>query len=308
MVYRFTVFTPTYNRAHSLPRVYESLKHQTFRDFEWLIVDDGSTDNTHELVETWQKEDPFPIRYLWQENAHKKVAFNRGVREAQGEFFLTWDSDDEAVPDALEILNRHWCNIPEAQRNEFSAVTGLCIDSGGVLVGSRFPADVFDSNSLAIRYRYKVEGEKWGFQRTDLLRQFPFPQDVQGHVPEGIVWSAMASHYKTRFVNEVLRIYHTETDSITQTGSAGSGIGKHADGHALWAREVLCNEWSWLCYNPKWFFKMAANYTRFHLHVKKSQPGKHWPLYGFVPRLLVILMWPVGLLRYRLDLRKATHD
>jgi len=72
MSYRFTVFTPTYNRAHTLPRVYESLKHQTFRDFEWLIVDDGSTDNTKELVEVWQKENLFPIRYFWQKKRTQK--------------------------------------------------------------------------------------------------------------------------------------------------------------------------------------------------------------------------------------------
>lgn len=305
MLYRFTVFTPTYNRARTLPRVYESLKRQTFRDFEWLIVDDGSTDNTRELVEAWQKESLFPIRYFWQENAHKKAAFNRGVNEARGEFFLPLDSDDEALPDALEILNRHWENIPEGERSRFSAVTGLCVDSRGCIVGTRFPEDVFDSDSLAIRYRYRIKGEKWGFQRTEVLRRFPFPENVQGHVPEGIVWSAIASSYKARFVNDVLRIYHAEADSITQTGSAPTGPRKHADGLALWAREVLCNEWRWFCHDPKWFLKMAANYTRFHLHLGNVQPGKRWPLHGFVPRLLVALLWPVGLLRYALDVLRT---
>lgn len=300
--YRFTVFTPTYNRAHTLPRVYESLKRQTFRDFEWLIVDDGSTDNTRELVEGWQRENPFLIRYFWQENAHKKAAFNRGVQEAHGELFLTLDSDDEALPGALRILNQHWRNIPEAERDRFSAVTGLCIDRAGVVVGSRFPVDVLDSNSLAIRYRYRVKGEKWGFQRTDILRRFPFPEDVQGVVPEGVVWSRIASNYMTRFVNDVLRIYHTETDSITQTGAENS-----ADGLALWAREVLCNEWRWFWHDPKEFLKIAANYTRFHMHLQKRHCEKCWPLRGLVPRLLVFLMWPVGALRYMWDERKAAR-
>lgn len=307
MPYRFTVFTPTYNRAHTLPRVYDCLKRQTFCDFEWLIVDDGSTDNTRELVAGWQRENLFPIRYFWQENAHKKVAFNRGVQEAEGEFFLPLDSDDEALPDALEILNRHWCNIPAAERDGFSAVTGLCMDRHGSIVGSRFPMDVFDSDSLAIYYRYRVKGDKCGFQRTDVLRWFPFPQDVQGHVPEGVVWSAIASRYKTRFINDVLLICYTEADSITQTGSAATGAEKHSEGHALWAREVLCHEWRWFRYNPTWFLKMAANYTRFHLHLHVGQSGKHWPLRGFVPHLLVTLMWPVGVLCYGLDKRKAAH-
>lgn len=307
MLYRFTVFTPTYNRVQTLPRVYESLKRQTFRNFEWLIVDDGSTDNTRGLVEGWQQESPFPIRYLWQKNAHKKVAFNTGVNEARGELFLPLDSDDEALPDALERLNRHWQNIPEEKRNGFSAVTGLCVDGSGCIVGTRFPKDVFDSDSLAIRYRYGIKGEKWGFQRTEILRRFPFPQDVAGHVPEGVVWSAIASRYKTRFVNDVLRVYHESPSSITKTGAARGGAAKNADGHALWAREVLCNEWRWFWYRPTWFLKMAANYVRFHLHLSNTAPDKHWRLRGLVPRVLVTLMWPAGVVRYWLDLRKPTH-
>jgi glycosyltransferase involved in cell wall biosynthesis len=301
MSYRFTVFTPTYNRAHTLLRVYESLKHQTFRDFEWLIVDDGSTDNTKELVEVWQKENPFPIRYFWQKNAHKKVAFNRGVKEARGELFICWDSDDAALPEALEIFNRHWRNIPEAERDGFSAVWCLCLDERGNIIGNKFPEDTFDSNMLEIVHRYKVTGEKWGAQRTDVLRQFPYPENVQGHVPESVVWSAIARKYKTRFINDALRIYYIETDSIMQTAAAG----KNADGLALWPREELCNNLQWFCYNPKWFLKMAANYTRFHLHLQKNNANKRWVLHGFFPRLLVVLMYPIGQLLYMLDKRKS---
>ncbi len=304
-LYRFTVFTPTYNRVHTLPRVYESLKRQTFRNFEWLVVDDGSTDNTHELVENWQKENLFPIRYFWQENAHKKTAHNRGIQEAQGELFLPLDSDDEALPAALEILNRHWCAIPDLERGMFSAVTGLCVDTEGRIVGSRFPADVLDSDSLKIRYHYHVTGEKWGFQRTDILREFPFPSDISGHVPEGVVWSAIARQYKARFVNQALRIYHTEDDSLSNSAVVVHGAAKNAEGHALSAREVLCNEFIWFFYNPKWFLKMAANYTRFHIHLQKTKPGKHWPLRGFVPCLLVALMYPFGRLLYWLDVRRS---
>jgi len=94
----FTVFTPTYNRAHTLPRVWNSLRRQTFRNFEWLIVDDGSSDNTREMVSGWSRISDFPIRYLWQRNALKKTAINLGVREARGQLFLSIDSDDECTP------------------------------------------------------------------------------------------------------------------------------------------------------------------------------------------------------------------
>lgn len=84
----FTILTPTYNRAGTLHRVYESLCQQTFKDFEWVVVDDGSTDNTHASVLAWQARAAFPIRYVWQNNQHKKTAFNRGVREARGELIV----------------------------------------------------------------------------------------------------------------------------------------------------------------------------------------------------------------------------
>ena len=139
----FTVFTATYNRAHLLSRVYNSLRQQTFRDFEWLVVDDGSTDDTRTVVETLQREADFPIRYIYQENGHKKTAFNRGVKEAKGDLFLPLDHDDEATPHALEIFHRHWITIPDDLRSKFTGVCGLCINEKGQIIGDSFPSDVF---------------------------------------------------------------------------------------------------------------------------------------------------------------------
>ena len=139
--YAFTVFTATYNRAHTLHRVYDSLKAQTFRDFEWLVVDDGSSDTTEDLVRQWRRQSDFAIRYIWQNNAGKHIAVNRGVQQARGELFLIVDSDNAFVSEALERLKFHWDSIPEGEKEEFSAVTCLCEDPDGNLVGSRFPFD-----------------------------------------------------------------------------------------------------------------------------------------------------------------------
>jgi glycosyltransferase involved in cell wall biosynthesis len=218
--YRFTVLTPTYNRASTLPRVYAGLKAQTFRDFEWLIVDDGSSDGTGDLVRGWQAEAPFEIRYFCQENAGKHVAMNMGVREASGELFVSLDSDDAALPHALERFDKHWRDIeasPEAGR--FSAVTGLAQHPDGTLIGTRFPQDVFDSDSVESRLRYKVKGDKWGFQATEIMREHPFPKAPDGSfVPEGIIWYEIARNYKTRYVNEpLLNVWTEGTDRLTNT-------------------------------------------------------------------------------------------
>ncbi|MFH0789442.1 MAG: glycosyltransferase family A protein, partial [Pseudomonadota bacterium] len=194
--YTFTVFTPTYNRAHTLNRVYISLQEQTFRDFEWLIVDDGSSDHTSGLIKDWQNEAAFPIRCIRQENQGKPVAFNWGVQEARGEFFLLIDSDDGFVPETLERFKYYWEDIPGEEREKFVGVTGHCMDQGGKIVGDKFPSEGLDSDSLEIRYKFKIKGEKWGFLRTDVLRKYPFPV-VQNSkfIPEGIIWSAIAKKY-----------------------------------------------------------------------------------------------------------------
>ncbi|MFY9839270.1 MAG: glycosyltransferase family A protein, partial [Xanthobacteraceae bacterium] len=141
----FTIFTPTYNRAHTIRRVFDSLCAQTLRDFEWLVIDDGSTDNTSELIALWEKTADFPVRYLKQKHAGKHIAHNRALVEAKGQFFGIVDSDDALVPDALERLARLWNSIPEGERHLFCSVGARCRSQTGKIIGHRFPSDPFDA-------------------------------------------------------------------------------------------------------------------------------------------------------------------
>ena len=303
--YSFTVFTPTYNRAHTLGRVYHSLREQTYRSFEWLIVDDGSTDETAQLVRMWEQEAEFPIRYLQQENLGKHVAFNRGVREARGALFLVLDSDDACVPDALERFKYHWDTIPMEQKHRFSAVTCLCLDQQGIQVGSRFPRQVTDSDSLEIRYRFKVTGEKWGFHRTDVLRQYPLPETVKGHyIPEGLVWSRIARAYKTRFVNEALRIYYVDQPSMVRGGSAG----KNAVGARLYHLMVLNEERDFFWYAPLQFFRSATLYVRSCFHLRRSLSEQAGDITSSLGRVLWASALPVGFGLYRWERRLSQRS
>ncbi|TKB69499.1 MAG: glycosyltransferase family 2 protein [Nitrospira sp.] len=213
----FTVFTPTYNRGHTLKRVYESLKNQTCKNFEWLIIDDGSTDNTRGQVDEWCRQGQVTIRYEFQPNQGKHSAHNYALDLARGKFFLPLDSDDSCVPQALERFKCHWDTIPTEVRSEFSGVCALCVDQHGRLVGDRFPHDVFDSNSLEVTFRFRIKGEKWGFHRTDILKHFRFPAMANASfIPESFVWFAIARHYKERYVNEALRIYWSQPSDATE--------------------------------------------------------------------------------------------
>jgi len=299
----FTVFTPTYNRAHTLPRLYASLLAQTARNFEWLVIDDGSSDGTRELVEGWTAEGRLPIRYRWQENAHKKVAFNRAVREARGALLLPVDSDDAPFPNALATLEQLWQDIPHPRRSEYSAVTVLCVNPDGGVVGSRFPAHQVDTSPMELRYRHRVRGDKWGFQRVDVLRLFPFPEDVRGLVPESIVWDRIGRQYLTRYVDIPLLVVHPTPESLTRTADFRASV----DGLALLAREVVETNLRWFAWDPIEILKRAAGYTRFSLHLAAEQPGKRWPLKHFSGRMLAAAMWPIGMALFAIDRFRLRH-
>ena len=297
----FTVFTPTHNRATTLPGVYESLCRQTFTSFEWLVVDDASTDCTADLVRAWQEEGRLEIRYVWQPHGHKKTAFNRGVRLARGELFLPLDSDDACVPEALEVLRGHWLAIPDEQRPGFSAVTALCRDERGCLVGDRFPTDVLDSDPLEVRYVHRIQGEQWGFQRTDVLREYPFPEHVPGHVPEGVVWAPIGLRYKTRFVNDVLRIYRPPSADADEQVSRSLDFKAMAPGHLEWMLSILSAELPYFRRMPSRFLWAAACLTRFVLHDRPGGAGVFRRVPRGLARVLAALMAPAGAALYCRD-------
>ncbi|MDZ7793206.1 MAG: hypothetical protein U5P10_05780 [Spirochaetia bacterium] len=132
--------------------------------------------------------------------------------------FLTLDSDDACVPEALERFAVRWMEIPTETRDRYAGVTVLCRDELGRVVGDEFPEDVYDSTTFALHYRLGISGEKWGFVRTELLRQHLYPEHPgERHVPPGYVWLRLGHSYLTRYVNEALRIYFTTDESITRT-------------------------------------------------------------------------------------------
>jgi len=290
----FTVFTATWNRAHALHGVYRSLEQQSFRDFEWVIVDDGSTDNTSELVEGWHKQASFPIRFYRQRHAGKHVAFNRGVKEARGHLFVSIDSDDVCVPRALERFWYHWQSISCPER--YFGVAALAQDERGRLIGTRFPRKVLDSDASELRYRYKVVGDKWTAMRTDVLRAFPFPE-VEGllYIPGAIIWAEIAKHYKTRFVNEVLLTCHPGDRSNPGERQDLVPRAAGAAGDAFWHLTVLNRELDWFCLAPLQFLKSAVLYVRFSCYSCTGLMDQYRALSSRLARLLWILGLPLGL-------------
>ena len=198
-----TVFTPTYNRAHLLPNLYESLKLQTFKDFEWLIIDDGSTDNTKIHVKKWAKETSFDIKYVYQENGGKHRAINRGVRIAHGELFFIVDSDDILPKDALETNWRYYEQIRDDDR--FAGVCGLKAYYDGTMVQPKVGYDILDCKSLDYNFRLKLYGGKAEAFKTAIVRKFPFPEfPNENFCAESAVWNKIGAEYYLRYFNKVV--------------------------------------------------------------------------------------------------------
>ena len=297
----FTVFTATYNRAHTLSRVYESLQAQTLRDFEWLVVDDGSTDGSRALVAGWAAQAAFPIRYVYQPNAGKPAAFNRGVLEARGDLFLNLDSDDACMPTALERLLHHWTAIPEQQRTGFTGVTALCVDERGHLHGQPYPRDVMDSDSLEMHFRYRDRWERWGFHRTEVLRAFPFPVDQTARfVSERVVWFRIARHYRTRFVNEPLRSYYVARRREDQLTNLTRGAMR---GRLPYHLMVLVELGEWWRYAPLEFVRSALAYSRYSFTLGTGRTDQLRDMQGPM-WVLVAVAQPVGWLVSRIDRRR----
>jgi len=212
----FTIFIPAFNRAYTLDRALQSVAEQTFRDFEVLIVDDGSTDDTAQLIERWQEKAEFPIRYHWQENQGKHVAHNTAVTLSRGYFFVLLDSDDMLHPRALERLKYHWENIPDGKKKHFAGVEGLCVYSDSSIKVDRFPEDVMDSDYLQKTKKYNIRSEKRNAIRTDVLRRFPYPCfEGERHVRDDLIWKRMARQFKFRYVNEIIQIMEHQADGLT---------------------------------------------------------------------------------------------
>ena len=294
----FTVCTATFNRAHTLHRVFDSLKAQTFQDFEWLVIDDGSADDTRTLVARFKDSATFPIRYEFQENLGKHVAVNHGAKLARGEFFIIADSDDAFPSDAFEIFLDSWNSIPQTQRAEFTGVTGLCAnDIDGAVIGDRFPEDVFDTTSSDLFYRHDIGGEKWGFHRTSVIRNHPFPvREGTRFIAESLVWNKIAKKYKTRFINRVVRIYsQNSTDQLTRRPMHERG--KDSFSYIMTLKEDA----DFLFVAPLKLTKISIQAVRLSLHGSECLFCRFPEFDNISTKLLWMMTIPVGLLLWILD-------
>jgi len=237
-----TVFTATYNRAHTIHRTWDSLCSQTYKHFEWIVIDDESNDGTVEIMEKYAREATFPMQYIRcprQKNSGKNVAWNKCMKIAKGELTIVLDSDDACTPDAIQTFVEAWQSLGE-RAGEFAYVAVLCHDQHGVTRGTKFPKDRMESDHLEIHWKYRVRGDKWECYRTDVLKQYPLPElDRRSGMPEGIILARMSKKYKVLYLNKFLRTYFNDgvgASLVNVPDPRGNAWGKFInDSEAIWA-------------------------------------------------------------------------
>lgn len=286
-----TIITPTYNRAELLPRLYESLLRQNNQDFEWLVVDDGSDDNTKEVIRQYCQEGNIGITYLRQENAGKHTALNRGIAQIQSRLTFIVDSDDYLPEDAVDIILSY--------DEKYRKTVGLCgysflrCHQDGRVNAAYFPEDEKISTYLETRINGNIGGDKAEVFYTDILKQYPFPvYEGEKYMPEDAVWMMMSGPYRMVHINKNVYICDYLEGGLTNTGRKMKI--RSPRGMVLRSRIYLNNENT--CLKVK--VKMMILYIIYSYFAKYSVrkivtqvQNKGLCLLCYVPAFLLYLLW-----------------
>ena len=274
-----TVFTPTYNRAHTIHRVYDSLKNQSLKFvnnepiFEWLIIDDGSSDNTKKLIKEWQKKSDFPIRYLYQKNKGKIHAMRVGIENAQGTLFLSADSDDAFLPETIETFYTTWNNFSDEEKEKCGGIDVLCQDQNGNKIGNDYPIEhkMLPTIDIIFKWKFIGLGETWAILKTENLRKsFVIPEEAKGlkFIPESFFWNKITIELQQYSypINKRLRIYYlNEGDNLSNNIRL-----KYPEGF-LFESKWFINHYKFVFFKlPKTYIKHFLKYIIFSLHKKEN--------------------------------------
>ena len=201
---QFSIITPTYNRAKYLPAIFEFLKEQGEVDLEWIIIDDGSQDNTKDIVSDFNG--PFNIKYYYQHNSGKPKASNKGIELANSHICLIHDDDDSLLPKILPQVWQYYDPSSGTFHNNCVCLSGLCIYDDGEIIGYKFPFDYYISDSIEYRYNKNIIGDKCDFYLTSVLKEYPFPiLNNEKFISESIIWNRIALKYKTIYINTIFQ-------------------------------------------------------------------------------------------------------
>lgn len=253
---KYTIFTPTYNRAHLLPKIYQSLCIQKYKDLEWLVIDDGSYDNTEEVINSFILESIFPIRYIKQENGGKHRAFNKAIKEADSEWFVCVDSDDPLLPDAIKNMDKAISIINE--KKEVAGIVGICFTPSGNKMGNVPDKYVFsDTIESRDKYHFQCEPEIY---RLSILKNYEFPEfKGEKFITEAVLFDRLTVKHKLLYTNLPMQVKEYLQGGLTDKQLVIRC--KSPNGTLTYYRQRYDLSYSFSCK-----FKAMINYCRFFIH------------------------------------------
>ena len=293
----FSIVTPTFNRASLLPRLFESLCQQGDASMEWVIIDDGSTDETAATVTDMMSRSPFPVTYRYQPNGGKHRALNHALDVASGYFFVDIDSDDYFLPDVLNGYAELWYSLPNEQRHRLAGMVADCVHVDGRIVGRPFPQDGIVTNANDLRAKLKVRGDKLYMYKIAIARRFPSPEfDGENFLHESVRHRRIASEFDLLATTAAGRVKDYMDDGLSSEspGQMPNPL-RNPKGYRLRTLEAVnfkAKE------NWRELLKECANYVRFAFHCGvplsiQFSEVKNKPL--------LVLSLPVGAVRYARD-------
>lgn len=211
-----TVFTPTYNRASCLPQCYQSLLEQNPDQFIWQVIDDGSVDDTPEVMRHFMAESKIKIDYVRRENKGKASAINMSINRTKTPYWLCLDSDDYLVSGAIDIIANHCASI--ANNNHIGGLVAVRSNKAlQPMAGKQIPISVTETNLLEVRYKLKVPPEYVLVYKTSILQEFNFPRESKDKfMPESWLQDQMDQRYTLKVVREPLMVCVYRSDGLTK--------------------------------------------------------------------------------------------
>lgn len=276
-----TIFTPAYNRAHTLSRTYKSLLDQDCKDFIWMIIDDGSTDHTKELVRKWQEKDNgFEIQYIYKENGGMHTAHNTAYEHIKTELNMCIDSDDCVAKGAIRKILNKWEMI---KNDRYAGIIGLDADLNGNIIGKGFPSEMQET-TLCGYYAKGGTGDKKLVYRTEVINKYPPYPVFEGekYVALAYKYRLIDQDYKLAVLNEVLCNVEYQEDGSTAT--MWKQYIKNPKGFAFWRK--ICMQYPM---SQKRLFVDCVHYVS-----ESILSGDKQFIKGSPKRALTVILLPLG--------------
>lgn len=288
-----TVFTPLYNRINTLKRTYESLKRQTCKDFIWLIVDDGSTDNPYDVIKKWlEKDNGFEIKYVYKENGGMHTAHNTAYENIDTELNVCVDSDDYMPDNAVELIVNCW---NENKNKGYAGIIALDFaDSTKKVIGKELPT-YEESTTLMGYYNNGGFGDKKLIYRTDIIKAIPpYPVfDNEKYVALAYKYHLIDEKYELKILNECVCIVDYQMDG-SSTNMYRQYV-RNPKGFAFWRKEQMKHS-----INIKQKFKACIHYVSSSLIAKNKHFVKESP-----EKFLTVLSIPIGYILKVIVMKKS---